>query len=584
MEMTCRMAKSFLIAAMLLVCAGLSLASAAADMPLLQVHSVKIHDGDDPQWAHPNYDDSGWPSTSLYEIPEPAGILWIRARIELDSRFIAGRHPTGVYFAALASHEVYWDGVLVGQGGSPGKTAREEDPGPIQAHYVVPSHLAQAGTHLIAIRTSAHHRHFDAMTGYWSLAVGDYDTIVNSSRSNTWISLISLSGMIMAGLFSIILFLTGREERSYLLLALIGFTSAALLIAESWRNLFGYTYNWHLLRLIIVTALTAAVHLLMLIFVIRRYPAKYGNFFVAGALICSCASLFSSGWDGKAFLIMVSGIAFSFAWTVRAVVHKRKGSWLAITGIFGTGLVLLWRPELFADLTLYFSINFLLLCFLAANALRIRELRVEHEETLVKSARLEIELLKRHIQPHFLLNSLTALSEWMEEAPTQAASMIQSLAEEFRILSEVSNKRLIPMKDELRLCKTHLDIMSRRKGREFHLSWDGVNPQEMIPPAVIHTLVENAVTHGKTSEPVVELKLRTERKNGRIHYIFESPSGRISESSPAVQEGTGFRYIRARLQENYKDLWDLHYGTTGSAWVTKISVPIVEMGRKQDSD
>jgi LytS/YehU family sensor histidine kinase len=217
-------------------------------------------------------------------------------------------------------------------------------------------------------------------------------------------------------------------------------------------------------------------------------------------------------------------------------------------------------------------VDFLLLCLLAANALQIRQVRIEREEALLKSARLEIELLKRHIQPHFLMNTLTALSEWIEEAPSGAASMIHALADEFKTLSEVSNKSLIPMKDELRLCSSHLEIMSRRKGCQFVLQSDGVDPECLIPPAVIHTLVENAITHSRALNPEVVLKLRAENRNGRTKYVFEAPTGRISKSEEN-KSGTGFRYIRARLQESYGSNWEFNSAQAENLWITEISIP-----------
>ena len=52
---------------------------------------------------------------------------------------------------------------------------------------------------------------------------------------------------------------------------------------------------------------------------------------------------------------------------------------------------------------------------LQANAINRAE-RLRAEEKL-KSSRLELELLKRQIQPHFIMNTLTALSEWILTNP-----------------------------------------------------------------------------------------------------------------------------------------------------------------------
>ena len=172
------------------------------------------------------------------------------------------------------------------------------------------------------------------------------------------------------------------------------------------------------------------------------------------------------------------------------------------------------------------------------------------------------------------MNSLTALSEWLEEDPVLAARMIQSLAEEFRILSEISHKRLIRMDEEIRLCRIHLEIMSHRKGRAYHMNLDGVDLNRRTPPAIFHTLVENAITHNPYTLPEVEFRLSEHSQDGQCRYVFESPLAQPVVSS-ALTEGTGLRYIRARLEESFGKDWKLESGPQGTFWRTEIQVPSV---------
>ncbi len=529
--------------------------------------------GDDSRWAQPSWDDRDWTPVQFQLAPQANDIVWFRAKIRLlPGHFIAG-HPLGVYFAALASHEIYWDGFLIGRGGKPARVAREEVPGPIQTHYVLPERLATPGVHTVAVRTSAHQRHFKPFSGYWMLLIGDYDVIVDLGRYTTSVSLISLSGMILVSIIAFLLFLIDRGDRSYLLLALLGVVAALLLVAEAWRNLFGYTYNWHLLRLSIITGLTALLNLLLLLFVILRFPGRRGKLFLLIALSGFALSMLAPGWDEKSLAMFLIGITLSLTWTIRAAIDRRRGSWLAVIGLATTGIVLYWRPFLFADLTVYFGIDFLLLCLLASHVLQVRQARMEREKARLKSARLEIELLKKHIQPHYLMNTLTALAEWIEQEPKEAARMIQSLSDEFRILSEVSHRTLIPLKDEIRLCSSHLEIMSKRKGREFVLSVNGSDPESMVPPAVFHTLVENAVIHNKYSSQLIEFHLSVQKENGVNHYTLEAPLGNLAQTPQVTKEGTGFLYIKARLQESYGDRWRFRAGSDAGVWKNEIWIP-----------
>lgn len=162
---------------------------------------------------------------------------------------------------------------------------------------------------------------------------------------------------------------------------------------------------------------------------------------------------------------------------------------------------------------------------LTSHVLQVRQVRLEMEEARLKSTRLEIELLKKHIQPHYLMNTLTALSEWIEQEPKEATKMIQSLSDEFRVLSEVSNRSLIPLKDEIRLCSSHAEIMSKRKGKEFVLSVNSINPEPAIPPALIHTLIENAIIHNRPEGQRIEFRLDVLKENGFYRYTLKAPLG-----------------------------------------------------------
>jgi hypothetical protein len=526
--------------------------------------------GDDPRWMESSLDERNWTPVDLRFI-QSEDLLWLRTPVHLSQEHFVPGHPLAIFFAALASHEIYWDGVLIGRGGKPAITPAEEIPGPIQAHYLIPEHLARPGSHSIAIRTSAHHRHFNPMSGYWTLLIGDYDQIIGVGRY-TPVSLISLSGMILVAIFAFLLFLADRGDRSYLLLALLAIVAALLLIAEAWRNLFGYTYNWHLLRLSIITGLTALLNFLLLLFVIVRFPGDKHKVALAIAVFGFLVSMFIPGWDFKTLGMFLVGIGLSFLWTLRAAADRRRGSWLAMLGLSATGVALFWQPFLFADLTVYFGIDFLLLCLLASHVLQVRQVRLEREEARLKSTRLELELLKKHIQPHYLMNTLTALSEWIEQEPKEATKMIQSLSDEFRVLSEVSSRSLIALKDEIRLCSSHAEIMSKRKGKEFVLSVNGIDPDLLIPPAILHTMVENAIIHNRPVAQRIEFCLDVQKENGFYHYTLKSPLG--SATPGEICEGTGFRYIKSRLQESYGNKWKFQAGREGDVWKNEIWIPV----------
>ncbi len=534
-----------------------------------------MHVGDGEGFEQPEFDDSDWEPIAFGDVPGSDSILWLRGELTLMPEHLTPTRPLGLHISALASHEIWWDGQLIGRGGQVGASAETEVPGPIHTHYVVPDRLAQPGPHKLALRTSAFHRGFEPSSGYWVVWVAEYDQIARAGNRQIERALIGLSGLVVVAIFSMILFLIDRRDRSFLFLALLCATAGALLIAESWRMLFGYTYDWHLTRLIAVTALAWLFDLLLLVFLARRFPLPRALWFVlAGVLLATIPVLTERSWDPKALLGFLGVFSLALAWTGWAVVRRLPGSLLAFLGVASLLGTLLWNRFGFIEYNLYLALDLLLLCLLASHALQVRRERQEREQALLKSARLELELLRRHIQPHFLMNTLTALAEWVEEEPAVASRMIQALAEEFRLLGEISSRRLIRLEDEIRLCRTHLEIMSYRKGHDFRMTVAELDLDSLVPPAVIHTLVENAITHNHYDEPEVEMRLTGNVDGGRTRYRFEAPLGREEESPREPRpEGTGLRYIRARLTENFGQDWQLTSRCAGTSWVTEIQIP-----------
>ena len=70
------------------------------------------------------------------------------------------------------------------------------------------------------------------------------------------------------------------------------------------------------------------------------------------------------------------------------------------------------------------------------------------------------------------------------------------MSEEFHLLTAMSRKKQVGILEEIDMCKTHLQIMSIQHKANYKMVTKGIIGNESIPPAVIHTLVENGITHG----------------------------------------------------------------------------------------
>ncbi|MEO1336228.1 MAG: hypothetical protein AAFV29_11320, partial [Myxococcota bacterium] len=108
--------------------------------------SVASTASDGPSWLQAEYDDGAWAKSRFIDLPAASSVLWIRTQVVLEDAS-AHRRPLGLLFAAMASHEVWWDGVRIARNGVVGIDADREMPGQIQAQHAVPDRLATPGPH-----------------------------------------------------------------------------------------------------------------------------------------------------------------------------------------------------------------------------------------------------------------------------------------------------------------------------------------------------------------------------------------------------------------------------------------------------
>ena len=134
-------------------------------------------------------------------------------------------------------------------------------------------------------------------------------------------------------------------------------------------------------------------------------------------------------------------------------------------------------------------------------ALREKELAEERVKKLAAEARLHS--LESRIQPHFLFNTLNSISSLITIDPARAEQIVGRLAALLRASLDTSGRSLIPLREELAIVESYIDIEKARFGDKLVRSVNvpaalqGVK----VPPMSVQALVENAVKHGIT--PIV---------------------------------------------------------------------------------
>jgi LytS/YehU family sensor histidine kinase len=259
---------------------------------------------------------------------------------------------------------------------------------------------------------------------------------------------------------------------------------------------------------------------------------------------------------------------FSFGIVIFGAYKKIKGASLVLMTLL---LSLLINFVTSFNISLFVGFSLILLGMFYLLSLRIKEQRLAYEISLVQSTRLRLELLKKNIQPHFLMNTLTSLIDWIEESPKKGVLFIEALAKEFDLFNQIENKTLIPITQEIALCRTHLEIMEYRK--EINYAWqeENIDLEEKIPPGILHTLLENGITHSlPLDDNSIKFKLIFESNSQYKRYTFLTFASPVRGGRSNKEEGTGLKYIKARLAESYHSKWEFTSEPTNHGWKNTI--------------
>lgn len=129
--------------------------------------------------------------------------------------------------------------------------------------------------------------------------------------------------------------------------------------------------------------------------------------------------------------------------------------------------------------------------------------------------------LQARIHPHFLFNSMNTIASLIAVNPERAEDAVLDLSELFRA-SLRSGDRLIPLRDELDLCRRYLDIEALRLGERLKLEWH-IAPDlgtQAIPPLTLQPLLENAIYHGIQPRPEGGTVTLDASRRGQFVYVM----------------------------------------------------------------
>ncbi|GCC53011.1 hypothetical protein SanaruYs_32520 [Chryseotalea sanaruensis] len=176
--------------------------------------------------------------------------------------------------------------------------------------------------------------------------------------------------------------------------------------------------------------------------------------------------------------------------------------------------------------------------------LQWRKSAVDAERYQKESMTATYESLKSQVNPHFLFNSLNALTNLVYEDQDKAAKFIKQLSEVYRYVLDTRDKELVPIADELRFLESYTYLQRIRFGDKLKIENTLDATQSLVAPLALQMLVENAVKHNEISQDK-PLTIRLYRDGNFL--IVENTLQRKLNSGEA-SSGMGLDNITKRYQ------------------------------------
>jgi two-component sensor histidine kinase len=193
--------------------------------------------------------------------------------------------------------------------------------------------------------------------------------------------------------------------------------------------------------------------------------------------------------------------------------------------------------------------------------LRFRARERETARLLSETAQLQTQLaeaklsaLNAQLNPHFLFNTLNAVSALVERDPRGVRRMIARLSELLRYTLDGGSDNEVALAKEIDFLQRYLEIMQIRfEGKlEVEVQVGDDARDALVPSLILQPLVENAVKHGVEKISVAgRIRIAARRETERLVMTVSDNGPGPAKISRLDDAGVGLANISQRLEQLY---------------------------------
>src|SRR2546430_8830098 len=204
----------------------------------------------------------------------------------------------------------------------------------------------------------------------------------------------------------------------------------------------------------------------------------------------------------------------------------------------------------------------------------VRERELDHERARKMALEARLASLEARLQPHFMFNTLNAISALIQDNPDEAERTVERLAALLRFALDATERGLVPLAHELKIVTDYVEIERTRFGARLAYSID-VQPEAAgceVPPLAVQTLVENSIKHAIAPRPGGG-RLRVEASASGEHVLLSVWDDGPGFTGDAMRAGHGLDNLRARLAARFGAGASLEVGRRDGGTRVTVALP-----------
>lgn len=173
--------------------------------------------------------------------------------------------------------------------------------------------------------------------------------------------------------------------------------------------------------------------------------------------------------------------------------------------------------------------------------------KVHAVELRQASVEAELNTLKLQLDPHFIFNNLSVLSELILEDQQLGFEYSENFAKVYRFLLVNSKKNLISLEEEIKFLRAYIFLIENRVGIGVHFSIeiDERSKHMYIPPLTLQLLIENAIKHNATQQ---KNPLMISIYNPEVDQVVIENTRSPIDQTQITSTGIGLKNMNSRIK------------------------------------